>query len=286
MRLVRGGRAPLADLEGKVAAVTGAASGIGRALAVELNRRGVHLALSDVDKPGLVDTADRCAAGSTRVTTDAVDVADRAAVEAWAESVVADHSQVNLIVNNAGVALGGTVRDGDPDDVDWLMAINLWGVVHGTTAFLPHLEASGAGHVVNVSSVFGLVSIPTQSAYNASKFAVRGYTDALRMELELSGAPVSATTVHPGGIRTNIVRNARSAGEDRVGLSPAEFEQVARTTPQRAARGIVKAVTRNRRRILIGPDAWVLDGLARLPVGVTQRLVLHAARRRLHGQAG
>ena len=273
--------APLADLDGKVAAVTGAASGIGRALAVELHGRGVHLALSDVDKPGLLETADLCSAGAARVTTEVVDVAARNAVQAWADAVVVDHGQVNLVVNNAGVAHIGSVADSDLADVHWLLDINLWGVIHGTTAFLPHLVAGGAGHVVNVSSVFGLVAIPAQSAYNAAKFAVRGYTDALRMELELAGLPVSATTVHPGGVKTAIAAKARATADAASRPPPDDFERFARTTPQRAARKIITAVTHNRRRTLIGPDAWLMDAASRLPAGVTQRITMAAARRRL-----
>ena len=144
-----------------------------------------------------------------KVTVAPVDVADRAAVFAWADRVVAEHGAVHLVVNNAGVGLGATVEAMSYEDFEWLMGINFWGVVHGTKAFLPHLAASGEGHIVNLSSVFGLISVPSQSAYNAAKFAVRGFTDALRMELEIAGSPVSCTTVHPGGVKTNIARNAR-----------------------------------------------------------------------------
>nr|WP_287374891.1 SDR family oxidoreductase [Candidatus Microthrix sp.] len=161
------------QFEGRVAAITGAGSGIGRALAENLGAQGAHLALSDVNESGLADTVARCEGKGVRVTSQRVDVADRPAVEAWADSVVEDHDKVNLIVNNAGVALGATVESMSYEDFEWLMSINFWGVVYGTKAFLPHLKASGEGHVVNVSSVFGLVSIPTQSAYNAAKFAVR-----------------------------------------------------------------------------------------------------------------
>ena len=158
------------QFEGRVAAITGAGSGIGRALAENLGAQGAHLALSDVNESGLADTVARCEGKGVRVTSQRVDVADRPAVEAWADSVVEDHDKVNLIVNNAGVALGATVESMSYEDFEWLMSINFWGVVYGTKAFLPHLKASGEGHVVNVSSVFGLVSIPTQSAYNAAKF--------------------------------------------------------------------------------------------------------------------
>ena len=264
---------------GKVVAITGAASGIGRALAADLAGRGAELALSDVDEAGLAATASRC--GTTRVTTALVDVADRAAVGAWADRVVADHGLVNVIVNNAGVAVAATVEALSYADLEWLMGINFWGVVHGTKAFLPHLKASGDGHVVNISSVFGLVSVPTQSAYNAAKFAVRGFTDALRMELEIEGAPVSATTVHPGGIRTNIARNARVDPEIVGDQDPAsEFDKLARTSPERAARLILAAVEADKRRALIGPDAVAIDLAARLPTRWYQALLVRGARRR------
>jgi NAD(P)-dependent dehydrogenase (short-subunit alcohol dehydrogenase family) len=270
------------DFGGKVAAITGAASGIGRSLAVQLAERGAHLALADVDEAGLAETVGRCEGRGVKVTSQRLDVADRDAVHAWADGVVDDHGTVNLVVNNAGVALIATVEESTDDDLAWLMGVNFWGVVHGTRAFLPHLRASGEGHIVNVSSVFGLLSVPTQSAYNASKFAVRGFTDALRMELEIEGSCVSATTVHPGGIRTNIARNARRRGDAPVpnGDPVSSFEQMARTTPDRAAKVILQAVEEDRRRVLIGADAKVIDLIARLPSGVHQRLIVRGARRR------
>jgi NAD(P)-dependent dehydrogenase (short-subunit alcohol dehydrogenase family) len=272
------------DFEGKVAAITGAASGIGRALAIELAGQHVHLALSDIDETGLAETVVRCEGHGVKVTSAVVDVADRDAVHAWADQVVADHDAVHLVVNNAGVALGATIAAMPYEDLEWLMDINFWGVVHGTKAFLPHLEAAGEGHIVNVSSVFGLISIPSQSAYNSAKFAVRGFTDALRMELEIARSPVSCTTVHPGGIRTNIARNARihdsvsAFGADE--RSADDFDKIARTTPERAAKLILKAVRRNKRRALIGPDAKAIDLLGRLPAWCLQRPMIRGARRR------
>lgn len=273
-------------LEGRVAAITGAGSGIGRALAVELAQRHAHLALSDIDEVTLAETVSECEGFGVKVTAQRLDVADRAAVFAWADQVVADHGQVNLIFNNAGVALGATVEAMSYEDLEWLMSINFWGVVHGTKAFLPHLEASGEGHIVNLSSVFGLISVPTQSAYNAAKFAVRGFTDALRMELEASGSAVSATTVHPGGIKTNIARRARmdpsvsalAGSPDEVGR---DFDRIAMTKPDKAARQILAAVEADRRRALIGPDAKLIDLISRLPAGLYQRVLVQGAKRRL-----
>ena len=273
------------DFRGKVAAITGAGSGIGQALAVDLARRGTRLALSDVDGVGLATTVARCEGHGIKVSSTRVDVASRDAMEAWAAQVVDEHGQVNLIVNNAGVALGATVDAMTYEDLTWLMDIDFYGVVHGTKAFLPHLRASGEGHIVNISSVFGLLSIPSQSAYNAAKFAVRGFTDALRIELDIEGAGVSCTTIHPGGIKTDIARNARfdeETVEMAGGIDEAVrgFDKLAITTPEKAARQILKAVERNRRRALIGPDAKALDLISRLPAGVHQRVLAQGAIRR------
>jgi butyryl-CoA dehydrogenase len=199
--------------------------------------------------------------------------------------VVEDHGQVNLVVNNAGVALGANIETMTYEDFEWLMSINFWGVVYGTKAFLPHLKAANEGHIVNLSSVFGLISIPSQSAYNAAKFAVRGFTDALRMELEIEGSTVSCTTIHPGGIKTNIARNSRmdpsiaalAGGEEKAHN---DFDKVAITSPKKAARQILAAVERDRRRALIGPDAKVFDLMSRLPASLYQSLLVKGARRR------
>jgi butyryl-CoA dehydrogenase len=272
------------DFKNKVAAITGAGSGIGRALALDLAARGCHLALSDVDESGLAETVLQCERRGVKVTPTALDVSDRDAIYAWADQVVADHGQVNIVANNAGVALGASAMGQSQEDFEWLMAINFWGVVNGTQAFLPHLKASGDGHVINISSVFGLISIPSQSAYNASKFGVRGYTDALRMELEIDPCGVSSTTIHPGGIKTNIARSARThesllaIGGD-ADSAVEQFDKLARTTPEKAARQILKAVERNRRRALIGPDAVVFDIVSRLPAGLYQRALVASSRR-------
>ena len=280
------------DFNDKVAAITGAASGMGRTLALELARRSCHLALSDIDTAGLATTASLARAANTavRVSTTQVDMADRAAVVAWADQAAAEHGRINLVFNNAGVALSATLENVPPQDFEWLMAINFWGVVWGTQAFLPHLRASGDGHVVNTSSLFGLLAMPLNGCYNASKFAVRGYTEALRLELELAGAPVSATCVHPGGVRTEIARSARmhASSATLLGRDPelarADFDKMLdATSAESAALQILRAVERNQRRVLVGRDAWWADKLVRLLGSWYQPLVVAGARRRMRG---
>jgi butyryl-CoA dehydrogenase len=272
------------EFNGRVAAITGAGSGIGRALANNLARRGTDLALADINEPGLAETVGQCEGHGVKVTSQRLDVADRAAVYSWADRVVEDHGKVNLIFNNAGVALGATIEAMSYEDFEWLMNINFWGVVHGTKAFLPHLKASGEGHIINVSSVFGLISVPSQSAYNAAKFAVRGFTDTLRMELDIEKSNVSCTTIHPGGIKTNIARDARMdpsvtelTGDPEKARK--NFERMFITSPDKAARQILTAVERDRRRALIGPDAKVIDLISRLPGGMYQSVLTRGARR-------
>lgn len=282
------------DLRGRVAAITGAASGIGRALAVELSRRGCHLALSDVNTQGLTETVEQVGQhAKVEVSSQALDVSDRGAVQSWADQVVADHGRVNLIFNNAGVAHGSTIEAASYEDFEWIMNINFWGVVHGTKAFLPHLRASGEGHVINISSVFGLIGVPTQGTYNATKFAVRGFTEALRQELDIDKGSVSATSVHPGGIKTNIARDARfdASTEAVTGQSQErsrqDFEKLFRTPPELAAKTILRGVEKNARRVLIGPDAYVIDAMQRLLPSGYQRILGSLAsrqnRRRLDG---
>lgn len=272
-------------LTDRTAAVTGAGSGIGRALALRLAADGCHLALADRDAAGLAETAALAGSG-VRVTTTELDVAEEPAVFGWADDVVARHGAVHLIVNNAGVALSGTVDALPLDDYRWIMDINFWGVVYGTKAFLPHLEAAGEGHVVNLSSVFGIAAQPLMSGYNASKYAVRGFTESLRQDLELTRSPVSATCVHPGGIKTGIARSARvhASVTEATGRSAdtatAEFEKLFMTTPDTAARTILDGVRRNRRRVLIGPDARVIDAMARVLPTAYQRIVTGAVRSR------
>ncbi|MFY2787250.1 SDR family NAD(P)-dependent oxidoreductase [Rhodococcus sp. MALMAid1271] len=253
------------NLGNKVAVVTGAGSGIGRALAIDLAGRGTRLALSDVDGRGLADTVAACEGVGAQTRSYELDVADRAAMYFHADSVVSDFGRVDLVINNAGVALAADVLDMSWDDFEWVMNVDFWGVANGTKAFLPALIESGDGHLVNISSVFGLMGIPGQSAYNSAKFAVRGFTEALRQEMKIARHPVGVTCVHPGGIKTNIVANAR--GMDSLGdvdkVSEA-FERIARTTPTRAAKVILAGVEKNKPRVLIGPDARGFDAIPRI----------------------
>jgi NAD(P)-dependent dehydrogenase (short-subunit alcohol dehydrogenase family) len=262
----------------KVSVITGAGSGIGRALSVELAARGARLALSDVDVVTLAETAALCEKEGAEVRHYPLDVADRKAVLAHAEQVASEFGGVNLVVNNAGVALMASVAEMSWDDLEWVMNIDYWGVVHGSKAFLPHLIASGDGHLVNISSVFGLIGVPTQSAYNSAKFAVRGFTEALRQEMLIERRPVRVTCVHPGGIRTNIVRNARGNDGPNAERAVSRFDQLARTTPEQAARVILRGVERNRPRVLIGADAYVIDVLPRLFGSLYQRMSITGMR--------
>jgi butyryl-CoA dehydrogenase len=259
-------------------------------LACELAARNAALALADIDDEGLAETVSRCAVGA-KVTSARLDVGDRDAVISWADQVVEDHGKVNFVFNNAGVAVMATVEAMSYADLDWLMRTNFWGVVHGTKAFLPHLKAAGEGHVINMSSAFGLISVPSMAAYNASKFAVRGFTDALRIELEAEDAGVVCTTVHPGGVRTNIARNARLDARGAALAGGPEmlwrnFDRAALTSPEKAARQILAAVERNRRRAVIGPDGKLIDVISRLPARVYQGPLVRRARRRLSSHPG
>ncbi|MFA6574500.1 MAG: SDR family NAD(P)-dependent oxidoreductase [Nocardioides sp.] len=269
------------SLDDKVVVITGAGSGIGRALALNLARRGSLLAISDVDEAGLAETVEQVkAAGAREVRSDLLDVADRAAFTAYAAAVAEHFGRVNVVVNNAGVALAGNLEELAYDDLDWIVGINFWGVVHGTKEFLPHLIASGDGHVVNLSSLFGLVSIPGQSAYNATKYAVRGMTEALRQEMLVAGHAVGVTAVHPGGIKTAIARNARvSASEDKTATAELFDKKLARMTPEKAAEIIVKGILNNKARVLVGIDAHALHHFAKLAGSRYQDVVARGAKK-------
>ncbi|RLQ20625.1 SDR family NAD(P)-dependent oxidoreductase [Seongchinamella sediminis] len=251
----------MAYTAGKCAVVTGAGSGIGRALALQLNREGCALYLSDI-KPGSLDaTAALLERADPHSDLQVLDVADRDAVEAWARRIAGERGQVDIVINNAGVALAGSSEENSYEDIQWLMNINFWGVVHGSRAFLPLLRKSPQGHLVNISSVFGMISVPTQSAYNASKFAVRGYTESLRMELADSNVHVCC--VHPGGISTNIARDSRG-GEASPEDRDARFQAMTRTSAESAAAQIISAVAKRRKRLLVGPDAKYIALITRL----------------------
>jgi NADP-dependent 3-hydroxy acid dehydrogenase YdfG len=270
---------------GKVAVVTGAGSGIGQALAVELARSGAKLAISDIDTDGLAATGERLTAIGAQVKSDRLDVTEREAFLSYADAVNEHFGTVNQIYNNAGIAFTGDIETSEFKDIERVMDVDYWGVVNGTKAFLPHLIASGDGHIVNVSSVFGLFAVPGQAAYNSAKFAVRGFTEALRQEMILAGHPVKVTTVHPGGIKTNIVRNMSAVeGVDKDELLRTFDKWLASTSPQKAARVILDGVRRNKARVLVGPDAKVLDIMVRLTGSGYQRLVTAVTARAMPGR--
>lgn len=271
------------NFKNKVAAITGAGSGIGQQLAVLLAQQGCHLSLSDVNEQGLAKTVELVKDSHVRVTTKKVNVAKLEEVRDWAAETVQDHGSVNMIFNNAGVALGSTVEGASYEELEWIVNINFWGVVYGTKEFLPLIKQSGEGHVINISSLFGLTAQPTQSAYNATKFAVRGFTESLRQELDLENCGVSALCVHPGGIRTNIANAAKMNDSIRtLGMHPEKsarsFNKLLRCPPEEAARQIIEAVQKDKRRLLIGNDAKTLDLIQRiLPTGY-QRVTAFATR--------
>ena len=253
-------------IDGRTAFISGAASGIGRAVAALLAGRGCPIAICDQDGVGLQE-AESAIAGP--VLARVLDVRDRQAQLTFAAEVAEwAPSPLGMVFNNAGVAATQTVAGGSIEDDEWVLDVNLGGVVNGTRAFLPILQRQGSGVIVNVSSVFGLVGIPGQSAYCASKFAIRGFTDSLRQELTLKQSGVSACVVHPGGVRTNIARNARLRSDARGRevtreRAVAQFDSLAFTSPERAAKIIHRGVAAGRSRVLIGPDAHVFDVLGR-----------------------
>jgi short-subunit dehydrogenase len=264
----------MTEIRGAAAAITGAASGIGRALALELAARGCDLALADRDEAGLQAAAAEIAkttpqkASSQKVTVHRVDVSEPEQIAAFALSAVSAHPGLNILINNAGVALLGQFSEIDQAQMDWLMNINFWGVVHSTRAFLPHPARQREAHIVNLSSIFGIVAPPGQTAYAAAKFAVRGFSEALRHELQMAASPVKLSVVHPGGVATNIARNSRAGvgvtDNARRAQSIERFDAVAKTTPKAAALRIITGIEKNQPRILIGNDARLMDLLQRL----------------------
>ena len=264
----------MSTFEGKVAVVTGAGSGIGRALALDLAKRGARLALSDVDTVGLADTVRQAKALGAEVRSDRIDVAEREEMLEYADSVVATFGTVHQVYNNAGIGYNGNVEKSKFKDIERIIDVDFWGVVNGTKAFLPHLIASGDGHVVNISSLFGLIAVPGQSAYNAAKFAVRGFTESLRQEMLIAKHPVEVTCVHPGGIKTAVARNATVA-EDEDAPTFADFfdKRLALHSPEMAAKSILDGVRKGKARVIIGWEAKALDVLARVIGSSYQRVV-------------
>jgi short-subunit dehydrogenase len=255
-------------ISGSAAAVTGAASGIGRALALELARRGCDLALADRDEAGLQTLAAEIGKDpGCKVSVHRLDVGEPGQIQEFATAAIAAHPSLNILINNAGVALLGSFNEVDQAQMEWLFNINFWGVVHGTRAFLPHLGTQRAAHIVNLSSIFGIIAPPGQTAYCAAKFAVRGFSESLRHELATANSPVKLSVVHPGGVATNIVRNMRTGSGVSDNARRAEsidrFDAIARTTPAAAALRILEGIEKNQPRILIGGDAWFMDLLQR-----------------------
>ncbi|HWJ81533.1 MAG TPA: SDR family NAD(P)-dependent oxidoreductase [Nocardioides sp.] len=273
-------------LKDKVVVITGAGSGIGRALAVNCAQRGSLLALSDVNEAGLAETVELVKqAGAAEVRSDRLDVADREAFQTYAAAVAEQFGRVNVVINNAGVALAGDLTDLSYEDMDWIVSINFWGVVHGTKEFLPHLIESGDGHVVNLSSLFGMIAMPGQSAYNATKFAVRGMTEALREEMLIAGHKVGVTSVHPGGIKTAIARNARvSEHEDKEATAKLFDEKLATMSPDKAAEIIVKGILKNQARVLVGLDAHALHNFQKFTGSRYQDIIALASKRLMPGK--
>lgn len=259
---------------GKVVVVTGAGSGIGQALAIELGRSGASVAISDIDAEGLAATEEKLKAIGAPVKADRLNVTEREAFLLYADAVAAHFGKVNQIYNNAGIAFTGDVEVSEFKEIERVVDVDFWGVVNGTKAFLPHLIASGDGHVVNVSSVFGLIGMPGQAAYCAAKFAVRGFTEALNQEMVIAGHPVKVTSVHPGGIKTAIARNmTTAAGLDRQALAHEFDTQLAKLTPEKAAKAILEGVRKNKPRVLVGSDAKAFDVVVRLTGAGVQRIL-------------
>jgi len=242
--------------KGRVAAITGAGSGIGQALARSLASKGCHVAIADVDEDGLAETASLIN-GPAKITAHVVDVANHTEVEQFAADVVESHGRVHMIFNNAGVSVTDTAEHMSYEDFEWLMNINFWGVVYGTKSFLPYLREVDEAHIINTSSIFGTIAVPSQTAYNASKFAVKGYTFALASEL--AGTHIGVSCVQPGGVKTNIVNASRYVPEDNTAPTREEFiarfEEIAQLTPTQAAEQILRGIRKDRIQILVGRDA-------------------------------
>jgi NAD(P)-dependent dehydrogenase (short-subunit alcohol dehydrogenase family) len=271
----------VSEFAGRVAVVTGAGSGIGQALAVELARSGARLALSDIDTVGLADTEAMVRRLGADTRTDRLDVTERGAVLTYADDIAAHFGTVNQLYNIAGIAFMGDIEITAFKDLERVMDVDFWGVVNGTKAFLPHLIASGDGHVVNMSSMYGLFAVQGQGAYNAAKFAVRGFTEALRQELIVAGHPVNVTSVHPGYIKTPLIKHMTPADGLDGGALDAIFQKVAITSPERAAKIILRAVAKDRARVLPGADAKLFDLIVRVLGSGYQRVFMPMNKRML-----
>ncbi len=249
----------------KVAAITGAGSGMGRALALQLAAAGCNVAICDVDAAGLEETRSQLPA-NVMVTHSLVDVSDRTAVENFARETREQHGKINMIFNNAGVSVTGLAEQMPYEDIEWVMNVNFWGVVYGCKAFLPYLHEVDEAAIVNTSSIFGTIALPSQSVYNASKFAVRGYSYSLRREL--ASTHIGVSCVQPGGVNTNIVKSSRFIPVDNASKTKDElverFHKLARKPPEDAAAIILKGVLKNKAQILVGGDARVISWLERL----------------------
>jgi NAD(P)-dependent dehydrogenase (short-subunit alcohol dehydrogenase family) len=273
-----GSDSDVSEFEGKVVAITGAAAGIGRSLAVELAKRGAKLATCDVNEAGLQETSVLCEQVGARIEAATVNVADRDAVHAWADAIAEHFGPVHYVFNNAGVAFTGSIERCTFADIERVMDIDFWGVVNGSKAFLPYLLDTGDGHIVNMSSVMGLFAAPTQSAYASAKFAVRGFTEALRQELLLAGHPIKVTCVHPGGIKTDIAKNGASVDPESGKDFATFFDRTAMVGPDKAALIILNGVAKGRARVLVGADAHAIDFFIRLTGANYQRLLVAASR--------
>ena len=261
------------NLRDKVAAVTGAASGIGRALAVNLGKEGCHLALSDVDREGLRETSRMAGNSHVKVTSHVVDVADRGQVYRYADEVAEQHGRVDLVINNAGVAVAETLEEVTYEDFEWVMNVDFWGPVYGTKAFLPYLKKQPEGHIVNISSINGMIPFPNNGPYNSAKIALRGFNKTHIQELR--GSSIHITSVHPGGVKTNITKNMRFYKQGDQKMTHTElndaFDRISKTTPDGAARIIISGIKRKKKRLLVGADARVMDFMSRMfPVFTTE----------------
>ncbi|MBJ7471744.1 MAG: SDR family NAD(P)-dependent oxidoreductase [Solirubrobacteraceae bacterium] len=277
----------MTSITGKVAAVTGAGSGIGRALALGLARRGAKLALSDVNEAGLAETVAAAEALGATVHSAKLDVSDRAAFEAYATTVAEHFGVVHQIYNNAGIAFNRPIVESTYEDYERVWGINLWGVLTGTKAFLPHLIASGDGYVINISSLNGIMAQANMSHYVSAKFAVRGLTETLRLEMADAGHPVKALSVHPGGIKTNIASNATIAARERgeeitakeIAIEKTYNEKLLKMSPDAAAEVILKAVEKDKSRVVVGNDAKALDLLIRVAPSTSLSIISSAMKR-------